>query len=154
MNIIEILDKHSLWLKGDATGVQADLSGMDLSDMYLREVGLCGADLQKAKLVGTNLSHVRLWGADLQGADMSHAILIGTDLRYADLTDANLTGADLSYADLEGSTLSSGKRSVLLENGTVGTIIGTPKVGDFVKVELHDENGIKRSKTGIVAEIL
>ena len=79
--IKEVVRLHGMWLRSEAGGVRANLTGADLS----------GADLS-----GADLS-----GADLRGADLSWANLTG-----AYLTGANLTGADLSEADLSGADLS------------------------------------------------
>jgi len=45
---------------------------------------------------------------------------------------------------------------VLLEDGTVGTIVTAKEIsdGDMVTVTLHDENGHEIEKTGPVADIL
>lgn len=42
---------------------------------------------------------------------------------------------------------------VLLNDGTTGKVDQT-KVGDFVTVSLHDENGVPIQVPGVVAEIL
>jgi hypothetical protein len=65
-----ILDSHGKWLRGDATGFRANLSGANLS-----------------------------W-ADLSGANLSGANLSGANLSWADLSGANLSGANLSWANL------------------------------------------------------
>ena len=59
----DILNKHALWLRGDPSGVRADLSYSNLSD--------------------TNLSYSNLYGADLHGADLYGADLYGADLHGA-----------------------------------------------------------------------
>ena len=43
---------------------------------------------------------------------------------------------------------------VILEDKTRGYIYKPAKIGDFVTVETHDENGMLIEKSGIVAEIL
>lgn len=63
MNILDILDKHAAWLRGEPEGVKADLTGANLP----------GADLSKANLSGANL-----FGANLSGADLSKALNIDT----------------------------------------------------------------------------
>jgi hypothetical protein len=73
----EILRLHELWLQGRPNGVNANLSGVDLSeadlsDADLRWVNLIEADLRGAKLRGSNLS-----GAKLRGADLSHTEVLG-----------------------------------------------------------------------------
>lgn len=84
MNVEElkdILNKHTLWLLGDAKGVKADLSGANL----------IGADLS-----GADLSVANLRGANLRGANLIGANLSGANLSGANLYEANLRGADLS----------------------------------------------------------
>jgi uncharacterized protein YjbI with pentapeptide repeats len=61
-----VLNLHSLWLKGDTKGKQAYLSGADLSGAYL-----CGVNLRYADLSGANLSGANLRYADLRGAKHS-----------------------------------------------------------------------------------
>jgi hypothetical protein len=95
-----VLNLHSLWLKGDTKGKQASLSGADLSGANLRY-----ANLRYANLSGANLSGADLSGADLSGADLSGAYLCGVNLRYADLSGADLSGADLSGAKHSPETI-------------------------------------------------
>ena len=45
-------------------------------------------------------------------------------------------------------------KTVLLENGTVGTTGDAARVGDIVKVDLCDENGNPITDRGVVAEVL
>ncbi|WP_369523587.1 pentapeptide repeat-containing protein, partial [Anaerotruncus colihominis] len=45
MNILDILDKHAAWLRGEPEGVKADLPGANLS-----KANLSGANLSKANL--------------------------------------------------------------------------------------------------------
>ena len=129
MNILDILDKHAAWLRGEPEGVKADLtganlskaslSGADLAGANLSGAHLFGADLSKAGLSGANLSKANLPAADLAGADLAGADLAGADLSGADLTGANLTGADLSKADLSGANLSGGNLSKALNIDTL-----------------------------------
>ena len=84
--LTEILKNHGLFLKWDAKGIRADLTGADLTGANLRWVNLSGADLTGANLIG----------ADLTGADLSEANLTGADLTGANLTGANLSGAPSS----------------------------------------------------------
>lgn len=107
----------------------AQLVGIDLSGMDLREARLAVLDLTEARLAGADLSKVDLFDtvfrrADLRGANLSGArcyrtVFSGADLRNArlgvdltsarfdgaDLRDADLSGADLRYADLGGADL-------------------------------------------------
>ena len=129
MNILDILDKHAAWLRGEPEGVKADLtganlskaslSGADLAGANLSGAHLFGADLSKAGLSGANLSKANLPAADLAGADLAGADLAGADLSGADLTGANLTGADLSWADLSGAHLFGANLSKALNIDTL-----------------------------------
>ena len=94
----DILSKHELWLKGDPSGVRADLYRANLSgaDLY-------GADLRGADLYRADLSYADLYGADLSGANLSGADLYGADLRGADLYGADLSYTNLSYTNLRGT---------------------------------------------------
>ena len=96
MNILDILDKHAAWLRGEPEGVKADLTGANLT----------GANLPGANLSEANLSGAHLFGANLTGADLSGADLFEANLSGADLFEANLSGADLSEANLFGANLS------------------------------------------------
>jgi hypothetical protein len=77
-----------------------DLSGRDMSGLYL---GACS--FLRANLKGTNLSGANLTGAYLAWAYLSEATLKGADLGDADLAGAGLEGADLSGANLCGTNL-------------------------------------------------
>src|SRR5574343_130019 len=76
----EVLDKHTLFLKGKDGGERANLSG---------------ANLRCANLSGANLIDANLRCADLRGANLSGANLIDADLRGANLSGANLFGSNL-----------------------------------------------------------
>jgi uncharacterized protein YjbI with pentapeptide repeats len=77
-----------------------DLSGRDMSGLYL---GAC--NLLRANLKGTNLDGATLSGSYLAWADLSEATLKGADLGDADLAGAGLVEADLSGANLCGTNL-------------------------------------------------
>jgi hypothetical protein len=66
--ILEILEKHQLWLDNVEGGVKADLSYADLS---------C------ADLIGTDLSYANLRGANLRNANLSYANLRNANLDYS-----------------------------------------------------------------------
>lgn len=61
----EVLDKHSLWVKGDPNGQRANLTGADLN----------GADLTGANLSRAYLSRANLTGANLTGANLTDTCL-------------------------------------------------------------------------------
>src|SRR5918993_6063522 len=77
-----------------------DLSGREMSGLYL---GAC--NFLRANLKGTNLDGANLNGAYLAWAYLSEATLKGADLGDADLAGAGLEGADLSGANLCGTNL-------------------------------------------------
>ena len=170
----EILNKHSLWLKGESSGDRADLSGADLSkaylsgadlrDAYLNDANLrgaylsgadlsradlSGADLRGANLRGANLKGAYLSGADLRDADLSGADLRGANLRGADLRDAFLSGADLRDADLKISNLNDANDIYLpLACPEKGSFIGFKKVSNGKQiVELFIPTDAKRSSS-------
>ena len=116
-----ILDKHEKWLRNEADGERADLSGADLRGAYLRFADLRGAylifanlsgaylggaDLRLANFSKANLSEANLRGACLRGACLRGAGLRGAGLRGAGLRGADLSRADLRFADLSGADLS------------------------------------------------
>ena len=97
------------------------LVGVDVSNAYLQEVKLIGADLRrgdlrgadlkgavlrKAGLGGANLRSANLRDADLTSADLTDATLSDVDLTQARLTRAKVSGASFDRADLRGASLS------------------------------------------------
>ena len=66
--LIEILDKHLKWLRGEDGGERADLSYADLRSADLRS-----ADLRSADLSYANLSYADLRSANLRSADLRSA---------------------------------------------------------------------------------
>jgi uncharacterized protein YjbI with pentapeptide repeats len=91
---------------------QTDLQGASLGGAYLAEATLAFAALQRVNLIGASLQGASLQGADLaggnlQGADLRAADLQEADLRRAILLAANVEGADFTDADLRGADLTS-----------------------------------------------
>jgi uncharacterized protein YjbI with pentapeptide repeats len=84
-----------------------DLYHADLSNQWLGNDNLSGADLSYAKLSGANLSYANLNAASLSYANLSNAELIAADLSNAFLGWAKLSGANLHYANLSGAKLIS-----------------------------------------------
>ena len=78
----DIIELHKESLKG------SNLSGINLSGMFLFGIDLSGVNLSMADLSNCNLSSANLSNADLRGANLSYATIVGTDL----------TNANLSYA--------------------------------------------------------
>jgi hypothetical protein len=105
-------------LKGGAGGVAEwnrrrksgeeipNLSGVNLRMRYPIEANLSGVNLSEANLVGADLSFTKLINANLCKADLSEANLIGSDLSEALLRQANFSNARLSGANLSGADLS------------------------------------------------
>ena len=87
----------------------ANLSGIDLVELNLRDVVLQGADVSQS-----NLSQVDLTLSDLRGVqgfdtDFSSAVLRECELNGAWLHHANLAEANLSRARMGGSVLSESR---------------------------------------------
>lgn len=114
-HLLKVLSSHHEWLNGNGVGQRADLTGLNLSNVSLRninlshadmtEADLSGADLSKVRLVGANMVRTVLRNANLRGADLRNADLSDADLREAVLLDANLSGVDLWRANLDGCVI-------------------------------------------------
>jgi uncharacterized protein YjbI with pentapeptide repeats len=100
------------------------LVGVDVSDAFLQEVDLNGANLLRAdfrsadirggnfagsQLEFADLTSANLRNADLQNADLGNAHLEDTDLFGADLRKADLTGTHFGKADLRNADLRDAK---------------------------------------------
>jgi hypothetical protein len=111
--------KYVLTPKGQEAHA-ADLRGVNLShvrlrDVFLRRADLSGANLVFADLTGAHLADVTLADADmgrvnLHRAELNYATLPGAHLREANLSSANLqyaniAGARFHSADLRGAVL-------------------------------------------------
>jgi uncharacterized protein YjbI with pentapeptide repeats len=93
---------------------RADLSGRDLTGLWLNR-----PDLRFANLSGADLTSSHLIGADLRGANLSGAILTkgsfegcsfeGAKLVDVDAVGASFRGADLTNSDLRKARLSGAK---------------------------------------------
>ena len=176
LELKDILEKHSLWLREDRNGERANLRGADLreadlsranlSRSDLSEAILCRADLSGADLNETTLlTEADLRGVNLSGANLSEcnlawtvlrrANLFGANLREANLREANLSGANLSGANLSGANL-SGARFIADEDIKYpmncperGSFIGFKKVSNNLIVELEiTEDALRSSATG------
>ena len=108
-----ILENHKHWLNKDCDdweNMRANLSGVDLRGVDLRDLNLSGADLsyadiRYAKLIGIDLHHARIRGANLYGADLHGADLHGSTLYDADLHNVNLRCVNLICADIRCANL-------------------------------------------------
>jgi uncharacterized protein YjbI with pentapeptide repeats len=91
-----------------------DLSGRDMSGLYLRACSLLRANLKGTNLDGANLNGAYLAWANLsastlKGADLGDADLAGAVLGEADLSGANLCGTNLTRAELTGAKLAGAR---------------------------------------------
>ncbi len=162
--IKRMLELHQKWLDREPEGVQADFTGMNLSNFRytLHDVDLswaifANADLHNVDLSWSFLNYTDFSGANLQGANLSCCTLLEADLRradlrkcnlksadlsnaiadYVELSSANLTGADLSNVNLIGANLSNA-------NLTNACIAGADLTGtnltlvDFTDVEWYE----------------
>lgn len=90
------------WKRQDLVGLsspQAYIRNIDLCGANLNSVNLSQADLLFANLSSTKLSKANLNRANLNRVNLSEANLSGANLRVADFLFANLSGANLSKAD-------------------------------------------------------
>jgi hypothetical protein len=99
--------KYTLTPQGEEAKA-ADLRGVNLSHVRLRDVYLRRADLSGANLVFADLTGAHLADAILTDADMGRVILHRAELNYATLTgahlrQANLSSANLQYANIAGA---------------------------------------------------
>ena len=143
--LIEILKKHSYWLKGLECGERADLSGADLRRANLSEANLSRADLSGADLRIANLSEANLSEADLYGANIRGANLYRVNLSEADLSEADLRGANLEYVDLSKA---KNVPFIPMTCPESGSFIGWKKAGDkIIKLEILEDSR-RSSSTG------
>lgn len=93
---------------------------MNLEGANLQGLHLPGITLRNANLSGAHLQGASLQMADLRGTDLSKALLIGSDLhsaklQEAEVVEANLTGARLNSAEVAKSNF----RGVILQLATL-----------------------------------
>ena len=86
-------------LRRGSSLADADMRGLDLSDLSFDQ-----ADLRRAKLADANLSRCSFRGADLRSASLWHA-----NLKDAVLDESVLEEADLDFANLDGVTLKAAR---------------------------------------------
>jgi hypothetical protein len=87
----------------NADGV--DLVGIDISDAFLRELKIPGANIARAVLGGADMRGANLRGAYAAEDSFIFTNLRGADLRGARFTQSDFTNADLTAADLSGADL-------------------------------------------------
>lgn len=83
---------------------EANLAGLDLSEIVLQ-----GASLEGANFDGADLSYANLEGASCATARFHQATLLRTDLLGVDLREAHFEGAILQLADMLGGILTDAK---------------------------------------------
>ena len=126
----DILNKHALWLRGDPSGVRANLSDANLSYSNLYGVDLSYSNLSNADLRGASLSEANLYRANLSGTNLSDDVdLYRANLSNADLRGADLYGADLSYSNLYRANLSD---TNLYGAKNLNCPIACPEEGSFI----------------------
>lgn len=106
-SVVEIIEKHCLWLNNNQEGERANLRCADLSCADLSNVNLICADLMGANLTGANLMNANLSHVDLMDANLTDANLHNANLHNADLTNTNLTNANLKGVNGNLSTIKS-----------------------------------------------
>jgi uncharacterized protein YjbI with pentapeptide repeats len=78
--------------------IEADLHGVDFSNIDLRDTDLTGANFSGADLHGANLSYATLVFTNFSGANLAGADLHGTNVSTMNVSNANLAGANLKDA--------------------------------------------------------
>jgi uncharacterized protein YjbI with pentapeptide repeats len=86
--------------------VNENLTGLDLSGLFLKDLDFSGAVLTRANLKNTDLSSSVLANTKMQEADLSGSDLTGTNFSEADLNKADLSRACLKDADFTSGILS------------------------------------------------
>lgn len=103
----EILKKHMLWLKDNSKGKQADLSGVDLSNVKwkypisLKQANLRESRINNAFLLGSNLEGINLEGATILNSDLSASNLKRANLEGAVIYNSSFYGVELNGANLK-----------------------------------------------------
>ena len=116
-----LFEAYTLLMDADWSGLNLsnqDLNERDLGRVDLSNTNLAGADLSNLNMSESVLLDVNLSDADLTGANLENAILVnfmGGSFQDADFTNANLAGAfglfDLSSSILSNTTCPDGTNS-------------------------------------------
>lgn len=110
----EIIERHNLWLDGDAHGAQANfhrakLANLDFSGMLLQSLDMSRAWLHGAQFNRTVIKDVNLRGAHLFDASLRSASLRDVNLFHAnaqaDFTSARLHRVNFTLAAMRGAKL-------------------------------------------------
>lgn len=139
LNIVrQGIKRWNQWRNENRT-VDPDLSGADLSRLYLTDVheenvglnrikvSMVGADLSGTDLKGAKLGHAVLMdanftSADLSGADFEMASLVWADLSQAELEDANFAGSIIGHTRFADVDLSRVKGLTTIQHSAPSTI--------------------------------
>jgi len=105
---------YAMLVDNNLAGV--DLSGANLTGVYLSYVNLSGANLSGSVLIGVDFFQNNLTGADFTGADFSSAMIYQQDFRGSILENVNFSNADLNEANLSGMDI----RTINLTGAAVG----------------------------------
>jgi hypothetical protein len=81
------------------------LVGIDVSDAFLRNVELNGAQLVRSNFRGADVRNASFRKANMQYADLTTANFRGSDFRRANLENASLRDTDLNGSNLSSSDL-------------------------------------------------
>jgi uncharacterized protein YjbI with pentapeptide repeats len=92
--------------------IDADLCGLDLSDLVFEDAELRGArmvraNLQRAVFRRANLSDAQLAHAECEAAVFEDAVLERASLEGAGLMDADLRRARMAFANLDGASMAN-----------------------------------------------
>lgn len=108
--LADIIRNHGLYLRKNPNGVRAnlrdaDLPGVDLSNVDLRGADMAWANLSCANLSGAdfreaNMAGVNLWGAKMAGADFARTDLFMVALSDVQLAESNLLAIQQAKANL------------------------------------------------------
>jgi hypothetical protein len=133
-----------------------NVSDINLSECYLRNADLKGANLQNSDLWSANLQNAELRGVNLQGATLESANLQGANLDTANLQNAffgsaNLQGANLWFAKLQGASMvSANLKGTFLEHANLRGVILLNAIVDskdwLLKLEEREIEGIENIK--------
>lgn len=102
LSLIEINSAKSILLS-TRDGAYANLEGVELSGADLSGVWLSHSNLRGADLSGANLTDSHAGGTDFSEADLSRVDFSGAYVAWAYFSNATLTGADFSGADVKNS---------------------------------------------------
>ena len=106
---VEILKKGvEVWnqWREEKIGIEPNLEGIDLVEIYLKGINLNSARLKKSNLSGADLRAANLTSADLSNAELLRVNLIDSNLKDAKLENANLRLGYLGRANLRNAKLS------------------------------------------------